>query len=135
MACGRPCSRNNRWKRRLTASPRTSGSAVTAEQVAAEMIEDGQRVAIKAVAHQELALEVDRPDLVGRGSADGCRTGMLPTPPSVPRYDPAVALKDVEDRAAGGPGPSWVACPQTLEDLPRSPAVAAVLIQDQPDRL
>jgi hypothetical protein len=38
---------------------------VAAEQVAAEVIDNGEGVAVTAVAHAELSLEVDGPHLVG----------------------------------------------------------------------
>lgn len=47
--------------------------SVAAEQIAAEVIDEGQRVAVEPVAHEELPFEVDGPNLVGcGGAAPGC---------------------------------------------------------------
>ncbi len=49
--------------------------AMATKQVAAEVVDDGERVAGSAVAHEELPFEIDGPNLVGRvvkGAAPGC---------------------------------------------------------------
>src|SRR5262245_4353722 len=60
---------------------------------------------------------------------------MLPTPASVPRSHSPMAFEDVEDGTAGWPIPFRVTRAQPLQDLPRSPAIATVLLQDQRDHL
>src|SRR5882672_10812532 len=103
---------------------------MAAEKVAAEMVDAGQRVAVNAVAHQELPFEVHRPDLIRCGRVEGRGTRMLPVPSPSPQLGPAMALQDVEDRAARGPGPLWQACAQALQDLPCTPSVPLVLSQN-----
>src|ERR1051326_8154791 len=77
--------------------------AVTAEQVPAEVVDDGQGITVDTVAHQELPFEVDGPDLIWCGRVEGRGTRMLPSASAAPRLGPAMALQDVEDRAARGP--------------------------------
>ena len=62
---------------------------LTAEQVATEVIDDGQRVAIDAVARAELAFEVDGPDLVRGGGGEGSGARMLPPTVVPPRVGAA----------------------------------------------
>ena len=109
--------------------------AVAAQEIAAEVVEDGQGVAVEAVAHEELAFEVDRPDLVGSGGINWCGTRVLPTSATVSSLDPTISLEDVEDGAAGGPGAVRVTCPKTLQDLSSTPSVAAVFVEYQLDEL
>src|SRR4051812_33172779 len=97
--------------------------SVTAEQVSAEVIDDGQGVAVDAIPHQELALEVDRPDLVRCRRVEGRGPRMFPMSSPAPRLSSAVALQDVEDRAARGPSPLREPCAQALQDLPCAPSV------------
>src|SRR6187455_1209139 len=52
-----------------------------------------------------------------RGKGRGAR--MPPSSSAAPRLGPAMALQDVEDRAARGPGPFRELCAQALQDLPR----------------
>ena len=52
------------------------GEALTSEQVTAEAILDGERVAVDAVEGLELPLEVGGPDGVGRIEGRGGTTGM-----------------------------------------------------------
>ena len=106
---------------------------VAAEQVAAEGINHGQRVAVDPVARAELALEVDGPDLVWRGGVERGGPRMFPLPAPAAMLDAVVAREDVEDRAAGGPGPLGVAGLEALQDLPGAPPEAGVLLEDQRD--
>src|SRR6188768_4111603 len=127
--------RTERQKLRSDALGADVEQSMAAKQVATEMIDDGQGVAVDAVAHQELALEVDRPDLVRCCGVEGRRPRMLPVSASAPRLGAAVALQDVEDRAARRPGPFWEPRAQALEDLSCAPAVSLVLFQHEFDQL
>ena len=70
------------------------------EQVPAVAIQQGQRIAVDAVASLELALEVDRPHLVRSIGVQRRRTWVPPLLASSPALDQAVAFQDVEDCAA-----------------------------------
>ena len=107
--------------------------ALAAEEIAAEVVDDGQGIAVDAVAHPELALEIDRPDLVGSVGAQWSGARMLPGASAPAVVDVAVAGEDVEDRAARRPGALRVAGAKTLEDLAWAPAVAAVFLEDEGD--
>lgn len=109
--------------------------AVAAEEIAAEVVDDGQGVAVEAIAHEELAFEVDRPDLVGSSGINWRGTRVLPTSATVSSLDPAISLEDVEDGAAGGPSAVRVTCPETLQDLSSTPSVTAVFVEYQLDEL
>ena len=74
------------------------------------MVDDGERVAVEPIAHQELTFEVDGPDLVRRGRVEGRHAGVLPASSPSARLDTTMALEDVEDRAACGPGALRVTC-------------------------
>ena len=80
MASGRPCSRKRRTELGLDALRADVEQPVAAEQVPAEVVDDGERIAVEAVAHQELPLEVDGPDLIRCGGVERGGTRMLPTP-------------------------------------------------------
>ena len=54
---------------------------------------------------------------------------MLPTPATVPRLGPAMALQDVEHGASRGPGSFGKAGAKPLEDLPCAPSVTLVLLE------
>src|SRR6266496_2727624 len=95
---------------------------LAAEQIAAEVIEDGERVAVGRVAHAELALEVDGPDLVRRRGGEGSRPGVLPGAAAAAMVHVAVAAQNIEDGAAGRPGTLRVAGAQAFQDLAGAPA-------------
>jgi hypothetical protein len=78
---------------------------LAAQQVTAEVVDDGERVAVLAVA-EELPFEIDGPNLIGCGGVEGSRSGMLPAPLTSPRAEPAVAFENIEDGAACGQGPA-----------------------------
>ncbi len=133
MASGRPQVRN-RWRRwGLTPAPPTSGEALAAEEIATEVVDDGERVAVGPIAHPELALEVDGPDLVRGRGLEGRRSGMLPPPTPTPLVHLSVARQDIEDRAAGGPVALGIPCAEALEDLSGPPAESSVFLEDQRD--
>jgi hypothetical protein len=104
---------------------------VAAEQIATEVIRDGERVAVDAVSHEELAFEVDGPDLIGRKGGGYGGAWMLPTISPSSRMNPTMAFENVEDGAACRHPESWVAISQALADLPGAPPKPAVLIQDE----
>src|SRR6267143_2180546 len=108
---------------------------MTAEQVPAEVVDDGQGITVDTVAHQELPFEIDRPDLIRCGCVEGRGTRMLPTPAAAPRLGPAMALQDVEHGAARGPSPFREAGAKALQDLPCAPSVPLVLLQNKLDQL
>jgi hypothetical protein len=68
------------------------------------VVDDGEGIAVDAVAHLELALEVDGPDLVRASGPQGRGPRMFPRPAAPAMLDVAVAGEDVPDRAASGPG-------------------------------
>ncbi len=71
--------------------------ALTGEEIAAEVVDDGERVAVGPVPHPELPLEVDGPDLVRRGGLEGRGARVLPAAPLTPR-GPILTVR-VERRA------------------------------------
>ena len=107
------------------------GESVAAEQIATEVIDKGQRVAVGPVTHAELAFEIDSPNLVGSGGVERCRAGMLPASVAAPRPDTAVPFENVEDGAAGGPVPVRKTFAESFQHLSGAPAVTAVLFQNQ----
>jgi len=109
--------------------------AMATEQVAAEVVDDGERVAVLAVAHEELAFEIHGPDLVGSGGVEGRRAWMLPASMMSPRTDAAVAFENIEDRAACRQCPTGKTFLESLQDLSRAPSVSAVLLENALDEL
>jgi hypothetical protein len=109
--------------------------SVAAEQTSAEVIEDGEGIAIDPVPHQELSLEVDGPDLVRRGGVEGDRTGVLPSAPGVSRPDTAVTFQDVEDGASSRPEEFRMLLVEALQDLPSPPSIPLVLLEDESDKM
>jgi hypothetical protein len=105
------------------------------EQVAAEVVDDGERVAVSSVAHEELAFEIHGPDLVGSGGVEGRRAWMLPAPVTSPRTDAAVAFENIEDRAACRQGQAGKTLLEPFQDLSRTPPVSTVLRENQLDEL
>ena len=87
---------------------------LAAEEVAAQVVDDGQGVAVDAVAHTELAFVVDRPDLVGTGGAQWSGARILPWESAPSVLDMTVAGEDVEDVAARGPGAMRLASAKAL---------------------
>ena len=65
MTAGRPNSRKVLMKYRLGELDRRGIEPSALEQESAEAVLDGEGIAVAAVAHLELALEVDRPDRIG----------------------------------------------------------------------
>lgn len=105
------------------------------EQVAAEVVDDGERVAVSAVAHEELPFEINGPDLVGSGGVEGRRPWMLPAAVMSPRTNAAVAFENIEDRATCRPAPTGKALSESLQDLSCAPSVSTVLFKNQLDEL
>jgi len=83
---------------------------LAAEQVAAEVIDDRQRVATDPVPHPEMALEIDRPDLVRADRRDRHPAGMFPGVPAA-MADPVVPPEDVKDGAPRPQAPPNLAGP------------------------
>jgi len=104
---------------------------VAREQVAAEVVDDREGIAVAPVAHAELPFEVDGPDLIGSRRAEGSGPGVLPPCAPAAGMNAAVAQQDVADRAAGGPGLIGIPLEETLTDFASAPTVTAVLLQDQ----
>ena len=90
---------------------------VAGEQVAAEVVDDGEGIAVAAVAHPELPLEVDGPDLIGSRGAEGSGPGVLPMRALATGTNAPVAQEDVADRAAGRPGLVGIPPEETLADF------------------
>src|SRR5262249_39639794 len=93
------------------------------EQVAGVVVEDGERVAVDAVAGLELALEVDRPHLVRCIRVQRRRPWMLPVLPPASLLDQPVALEDVEDGASARQFGRGELLPEQSMQLARAPAV------------
>jgi len=111
------------------------GQSMAAEQVAAEVVDDGERVAVATIAHEELPFEVDGPDLIGSGGVEGGSSGMLPASATSPGMDAAVALKNIENGAACRQGLTGETCLESLQNLSGSPPVPAVLLENQLDEI
>src|SRR3989304_7456755 len=78
---------------------------LAAEQVAAEVIDDRQRVAVDPVPHPELALEIDRPDLIRGDRGDRHPARMFPVVPAAAMPDTVVAGGGGQKGGPGGAGP------------------------------
>ena len=100
IASGSPC-----WRKSRRLHGRRAGveQAVAAEQVAAEVIDHSEGIAVAPIAHAELPLEVHGPDLVGSRGTEGSGPRVLPTRAPTTGTHAAVAQEDVADRAAGRP--------------------------------
>ena len=119
----------------LESGPRSSRLHVeqraAREQVPAVVIQQGQRIAVDAVASLELALEVDRPHLVRSIGVQRRRTWVLPLLASSPALDQAVTFQDIEDRAAARKiGGSHLLSKQPMK-LPCAPAVSLLQEHDE----
>ena len=82
-----------RW---LHAAPPHIEQTVAAEEVAAEVVNHSERVAVDTVPRAELAFEVDGPHLVGRGGPQCRSAGMLPPRPASPRPHTIVSRENVK---------------------------------------
>jgi hypothetical protein len=91
------------------ALPGDIAQTLAAEKITAEVVDDGEGVAVESIAHAELALEIDGPDLVRAGGAQRGGAGMLPVPPASAVVNVAVTSEDVADGTPGGPGALRVA--------------------------
>jgi len=54
------------------------GKALATAHIPTEMIDDGERIAVHAIARAELPFEIDRPHLIGCGGLQRCRPRMFP---------------------------------------------------------
>jgi hypothetical protein len=112
-----------------------TSKAMATEQEAAEVIDNGERVTVLAVAHEELPFEIHGPDLVGSGGVEGRRAWMLPASVTSPRTDAAVAFENIEERAACGQDQTGKTLLEPLQDLSCTPSVSTVLRENQLDEL
>lgn len=83
--------------------------SLAGEQESAIAIDDGEGIAVEAVAGTEVALEVSGPDLVGYLHRRVGSAGMAQARAAAALGDQAVALEDVASGAAGRPFPIGVA--------------------------
>lgn len=111
------------------------GERPATEEIAAEVIDDGERVAVMSIAHAKVAFEINGPNLVGCGGVEGSGTGMLPTSATGTRANASVSLEDIEDGASCWPVPVGKTPAEPLENLSGTPSVARVLCQDELDEL
>jgi hypothetical protein len=88
------------------------------------VIDDRQRVAVDAIARPKLAVEVDGPHLIGRGRVQGRGAGILPVGARATASYTPVSRQDVEDGTSRRPLRRGILGLQSLQDLPRAPAVA-----------
>src|SRR3990172_193045 len=83
--------------------------------------------------HTELALEIDRPDLIRGDRGDRHPARMFPVVPAAAMPDPVVAREDVKDGAPGGPGPLRIPGSQAFPNLAGPPPESGVFPQNQLD--
>ena len=105
--------------------------AVAAQEVAAEAVSHRERIAVAAVAHPKLSLEVRTPHLIGCHNQRGGFAGMSDHSPWCAASDEPTALEEGSgDRAAGQP-PRGVAAAQIGQQLLRSPRRMPMAQSDQ----
>ena len=137
---GEPVVLKEAGEHRAHEGPRRLQEGLTAEQVAAEVVSDGEGIAVAAVAGVELALEVDRPERIrGDGNRAG-PAGMGEGPPASPAAAEPAAREPQTGGAGGRPGRRRCPLPQQPEQLlrpPRRMALAGLgqLIDDATGRL
>jgi hypothetical protein len=107
--------------------------ALTGEKIAREMIDNGEGVAVDAIAHPKLALEINGPDLVRAGGAQGNGARVPPLSATAAMVNMTVAREDVADSAPGRPGALGIASAKTLEYLAGSPTEAAMFFENEAD--
>lgn len=105
------------------------------EQVAAEVVDDSERVAVSAVAHEEFTFEIRGPDLVGSGGVEGRGSWMLPAAVASPRTDSTVTFENIEDCAACGQDRARKTLLEPLQDFSCAPSVSTVLCENVVDDL
>ena len=130
MYCGRPYSWNRRWNTGFAPATVVSGDRGT-EQEAAVAIGDGERIAVPAVAHPELALEVRAPDMVRRHDQRGGLAGMADLAPARFVTHQSAALEQRAGRRAARQLPRGVAPGQVGEQLPGAPGRMAMAQRHQ----
>jgi hypothetical protein len=94
---------------------------LTAEQVAAEVVGHGERVAVAAIAGAEVALEVDRPERIGRAGNRAATAGMGERAPAPAAADQAAAGEPEAGGARRGPRGRWRPLPEEPAELLRAP--------------
>jgi hypothetical protein len=109
------------FKRHAGRCQQGPGQRVAGEQVAAVAVDDGEGIAVLAVAGLELAFEVGGPHGVRRIHRRGRAAGVPGAGAAAPAAHEAVALEELADGAGRGPGPARMAPRQVGEELPRSP--------------
>jgi hypothetical protein len=102
------------------------------KQVAAEVVDDGERVAVSTVAHEELAFEINGPDLIRSGGVEGGGPWMLPSSVASPRTDAAVTFENIEYGAACGPVQARKTFLESLQNFSCPPTVSSVDTQNRP---
>src|SRR5690242_15334936 len=107
------------------------GASPAAEQVAAERVCDGERIATCAVAETEPAFEVHRPDRIRLVRVlEGLRLTALVARPHA-RSDQSTPLQELADRARSGHVPSGLMCPEPGDELLGSPGRVRVAELDE----
>jgi hypothetical protein len=125
VAKGTPLSVRIRWgkpkllkkaaENRLCISAGGSAQGLTAEQVAREVVSDGQRITVVTITSFEVAFEIGTPNLVGCRN-DGSRFAGMTNEPTMARLlDQAMAGENVANGSASGPLLFRLAVAQDLE--------------------
>lgn len=91
--------------------------ALAADDVAADVIGDGEREAIDTVAGFELALEISAPEVVGGENGVRGFTGMTNPTLTAGSGNQAVALEEIADGGSAGKIPIGVAAMNNFQDL------------------
>ena len=105
------------------------------QQVTTEVVDNRQGIAVETISGEELAFEIDGPNLVGSGGVEGSCSGMLPAAASSARPNAVMPLENVENRAARRQSPVGKTLLESLQDLPSAPTVPAVLVENPLDEL
>src|SRR5262249_43432798 len=89
--------------------------------IAAEAVDDGEGVAVEAIAGLEVTFEVGGPDVVGREHGSLRPTGMTGSGSATSLGDQAVTLEEVAAGAASGPFPGGVLSGENTQQLLGTP--------------
>ena len=103
---------------------------LTTQNIATEMIDDRERIAVDPISHAKLAFDVDGPHLVWGRRLPWRRIRMLPMRAQSTTAHAIIAREDIEDGAAGRPRDRRLHGLQAFEDLSCTPPIPCVLRQD-----
>lgn len=94
---------------------------VAAKEIPAEMIDDGQGVAVDSVSHEELPLKVDGPNLIGSRRVERSGARMFPSSEAASRTDAPMFFENIEDGASRRESPLGKSLLKSLQDLSGAP--------------